>query len=319
MRISVWGNLEDSYLKTVTQMGADCLDFGSGNSFPGVTEQGYPDLDELLKIKKKIHSYGLEINRVTLPDITDAFMKGTDEGEVELENTCNALKVFAEAGAPIARQRFAGDTFNDQLLHFQAPHRGGYMSRADSLGLQRNKPELPSAEDLEDWWKRFCRIYEGLVPIADECDIKLAMHPSDSPLPDTPLGGLGFHRVIDAFPSRKVGYLYCCGTRAEAGGLPLVLDEIHNYARKGRIFMIHLRNVRGSFATAGGFEEVLLDDGDMNMFKILLELDKQGFDGCVNPDHIPGIEGDGPNVSQGMGYSIGYIKALFAALAVVRG
>jgi mannonate dehydratase len=145
------------------------------------------------------------------------------------------------------------------------------------------------------------------------------MHPSDSPLPDTPLGGLGFHRVIDAFPSRKVGYLYCCGTRAEAGGLPLVLDEIHNYARKGRIFMIHLRNVRGSFATAGGFEEVLLDDGDMNMFKILLELDKQGFDGCVNPDHIPAIEGDGRNVSQGMGYSIGYIKALLAALAVVKG
>ena len=319
MRISVWGNLEDSYLKAVTQLGADCLDFGSGNSFPGVVEQGYPDLDELLKIKNKIHSYGLEINRVTLPDITEAFMNGTDEGEIELENTCNALKVFAEAGAPIARQRFAGDTFNDQLLHFRAPHRGGYLSRADSLGLQRHKPELPTAEDLDEWWKRFCRIYEGLVPIADECGINLAMHPSDSPLPDTPLGGLGFHRVIDAFPSRRVGYLYCCGTRGEAGGLPLVLDEIHNYARKGRIFMIHLRNVRGSFSTAGGFEEVLLDDGDMNMFKILQELDKQGFDGCVNPDHIPGIEGDGPKVSQGMGYSIGYIKALFAALAVVRG
>ena len=118
MRISVWGNLEDSYLKAVTQLGADCLDFGSGNSFPGVVEQGYPDLDELLKIKNKIHSYGLEINRVTLPDITEAFMNGTDEGEIELENTCNALKVFAEAGAPIARQRFAGDTFNDHTPPF---------------------------------------------------------------------------------------------------------------------------------------------------------------------------------------------------------
>ena len=98
-----------------------------------------------------------------------------------------------------------------------------------------------------------------------------------------------------------------------------MLDEIHNYGRKGRIFMVHFRNVRGSLATAGGYEEVLLDDGDMNMFKILLELDKQGFDGCVNPDHIPGIEGDGPNVSQGMGYSIGYIKALLAALAEFKG
>ena len=84
------------------------------------------------------------------------------------------------------------------------------------------------------------------MPIAEAYDIKLAIHPSDIPLPDTPFGTLGFHRVIDAFPSPNVGYLYCCGTRAEAGGLPLVLDEIQNYGRKGRIFMVHFRNVRGS-------------------------------------------------------------------------
>ena len=136
----------------------------------------------------------------------------------------------------------------------------------------------------------------------------------DTPLPDTPLGGLGFHRVIDAFPSRNVGYLYCCGTRAEAGGSALVLDEVHNYGRKGRIFTVHLRNVRGSLATARGFEEVLLDDGDMNMFKILLELQRVGFDGCLNPDHVPALEGDGPGVDQGLAYSVGYIKALLAAL-----
>ena len=83
-----------------------------------------------------------------------------------------------------------------------------------------------------------------------------------------------------------------------------------------RISRIHLRNVRGSLATAGGFEETLLDDGDMNMFKILLELKKQGFNGCINPDHIPAIHGDSPSAHQGLAYSIGYIKALYAALAV---
>jgi len=113
MKISVWhGALSDSYLKQVTQLGADCLDFGQGDFFPGVKEQGYPDLDELLKIKKKIRAWGLDINRVTLPDITEKFMKNLPGGEKELENTCNALKVFGEAGVPIARQRFAGDTFS---------------------------------------------------------------------------------------------------------------------------------------------------------------------------------------------------------------
>ena len=51
-KISVWhGELSESYLRFVTQLGVDCLDFGQGDFFPGVKEQGYPDLDKLLKIK----------------------------------------------------------------------------------------------------------------------------------------------------------------------------------------------------------------------------------------------------------------------------
>jgi mannonate dehydratase len=318
-KISVWhGNLSEDYLRFVTQLGVDCLDFGQGDFFPGVKEQGYPDLDALLKIKKKVRSWGLDINRVTLPDMTERFMKGEDGGEIELENTSNALRVFAEAGVPIARQRVAGDVFPWMSRRWNAPHRGGYRYRSESVALAEENKGPPSPEELDEWWQRFCTLYERLVPIAEDGDIKLAMHPSDAPFPDTPLGSLGYHRVIDAFPSKQVGYLYCCGTRAQAGGSPLVLDELHNYGRKGRLFMIHLRNVRGSLATAGGFEEVLLDDGDMNPAKILLELRRVGFDGCINPDHIPTLEGDEGTLTKGMAYSVGYLKALFAAMAVVE-
>ena len=112
MRISVWDRgLDDNYLKLITQLGADAIDFGADSSFPSVQEQGYPDLDELLKIKKKIHSWELDINRVTLPNISEKFMSGQDDSEIELENTTKALHVFAEVGCPLVRQRFAGDTF----------------------------------------------------------------------------------------------------------------------------------------------------------------------------------------------------------------
>jgi mannonate dehydratase len=318
MQIAVWhGDLSDAYLKTVVQLGADCIDFNPGDYFPGVKERGCPDLDAVLKIKKRIRFWGLEINRVTLPDVTERFMKNQKGGEKELENTAKALKVYGEAGIPIARQRFAGSTFPEATVRYSSVHRGGYRSRGERLASPKDMPEPPTNEETEDWWSRFRMVYERLVPIAEDCGVKLGIHPSDTPVPNTPLGGLGFHRVIDEFPSRNVGYIYCCGTRAEAGGLPLVLDEINNYGRKGRIFEVHLRNVRGSLANAGGFEEVLLDNGDMNMFKILLELRKVGFESCLNPDHIPRIEGDGANVSQGLAYSIGYIKALLAALAAL--
>jgi mannonate dehydratase len=78
--------------------------------------------------------------------------------------------------------------------------------------------------------------------------------------------------------------------------------------------MVHMRNVRGSLATAGAYEETLLDDGDLNMFKILQALNQVGFNGYINPDHIPTIPGDTETKSVGWAYSIGYLKALFAAL-----
>jgi len=308
--------LTDTYLKQLVALGVDCLDFGRDDDFPGVREQGFPDLDAVLKMRRRIRSFGLDINRVTLPNITEKFMRDEEGAEEELENTCKALQIFGEAGVPLARQRFAGDTFPSLMTRYQSTHRGGYRSRGESRWLTKEEPDRPTLAELENWWTHFCRVYERLVPLAEEHDIRLAIHPSDTPNPDTPLGGLGFHRVIDAFPSKQVGFVYCIGTRAEAGGSSLVLDEINNYGRKGRIFMGHIRNVRGSLATAGGFEEVLLDDGDLNMFRVLLELKKVGFTGCLNPDHIPVIPGDGPEKQIGWAYSIGYLKALLAALVV---
>jgi mannonate dehydratase len=314
IRISIWHrDLSDQYLRQVTQLGADCIDFGAAEAFPGVREQGYPDLDEVIKIRRRIRSWGLDINRVTLPTVTTDFGGSKDESHARLEHACRSLQVFAKAGIPFARQRFESDAFPGRTPVYDSQHRGGYRSR----GEYRHSAEmtLPTIDTIQEWWEGFHRVYAKLVPIAEEHGINLAIHPSDTPYPGTPFGGLGFHRVIDAFPSRSVGYLYCVGTRAEAGGSSLVLDEINNYGRKGRIFAVHFRNVRGSLATAGGFEEVLLDDGDMNMFRILHALHKTGFDGCLNPDHIPHLEGDGEGVRLGLAYSIGYIKALLTALA----
>ena len=337
MRISYGlSDLSVPNLKRFSQLGVDCVDFGSGDSWPGVKEQGFPDLDAVLQARKLIRSYGMDINRVTLPDVTERYFLDQEGGEKDVENTVNALRVFAEAGVPIARQRFEGDTFNHLLTHYRSEHRAGFLGHGDTLShidkdqlaayseedLRRRRVhvwdvrtgEPPTRDELDKWWAYFCRVYGELVPIADETGIKLAMHPSDIPMPDTPFGGIGYHRIIDAFPSKQVGYLYCCGTRAEAGGQPLILDEIHNYGRKGRIFMVHFRNVRGSLATASAYEEVHLDDGDMNMFRILQALNDVGFDGCINPDHIFAIEGDGEVPYQGIAYSVGYIKALLAAL-----
>ncbi|GGB38984.1 mannonate dehydratase [Lentibacillus populi] len=326
-------DLSEVDLKQLSQLGVDYVDFGNGDSFKGVKEQGYPDLDELIKLRNRLREWGLDINRVTLPNITSEYMENKEGGEREIQNSLNAIKVFSEAGVSIVRQRFAGDTFPNVTRDYRAPQRGGAYSRGESLNFNKQPMDIRTLEEHEIWWERFSAAYKQLVLLAQDCNVKMAMHPSDTPLPDTPFGGLGYHRIIDQFPQKNVGYVYCVGTRAEAGGTPLVLDEINHYGRKNRIFLVHFRNVKGSLPTAGAFEEALLDDGDMNMFKILLELRKVGYEGCLNPDHVPLMEGDKPNLNKnwansnigwthssiGFAYSVGYIKALLAALVEFEG
>ena len=308
MKIAAWcQEWSDSFLKKSAQLGINCLDHVP---VPQVAE-GYPDLDGLLEVRKRLRSWGLDWHRMSLPQFSEDFMKA--ESDAELDRVCNWMEIYAQAGIPIIRAAFANDRFTGMDTLYEATHRGDYVfvGRSKISPPCNNGP--PSSSVLELWWERFRVAYSRLVPIAEDYDVKLVMHPSDPPHPDSLFGGLGFHRIIDSFPSRNVGYLYCCGTRSEAGGWPLVLDEIHKYGREGRLHAIHFRNTRGSFATAGAYEEVLMNDGDVNLFRVIKALKNVGFNGCLNYDHIPKLEGDEKSVDQSLAYSVGYMKALLAA------
>ena len=315
IRVAAWClNLSDSTLNRLVQLGVDAAD---GINLP-TNDRGVYDLNEAVAIRKKVHSVGLRVNRVSLPNFTPGFMKADQGWERELDLAAESLEIMGQAGYPLVRISFHHSTDDGVIRHYEQSDRGGYEMRGGSLAGADGMESVP-LEVRELRWQQVCRAYERLVPVAEEYDIGLMMHPSDPPTTDSLFGGLGFHRLLDAFASPCVGYLYCVGTRAEAGGSSLVLDEINNYGRKGRIFEVHFRNVRASLSTAGAFEEVLLDDGDMNMFKILLALDQVGFDGCLNADHYPTLEGDDGSLGnpQALSYSVGYIKALLAALACV--
>ncbi len=311
IRIAAWVlDLTETTLTRLVQLGVDAAD---GVPLP-TDDRGVFDLDEAVAIKNRVHSFGLQVNRVSL-SYSKNYTDGADGWEEELERAGESLRVLGQAGYTVVRIGFHYMTDTGAVRGYEGVHRGGYLMRGGSFaGAEGIEPVTP--EVRQQRWDQVCRAYEMMVPIAEEFGIKLMMHPADPPTVDTMFGGLGFHRLIDAFPNPCVGYLYCIGTRAEAGGSALVLDEINNYGRKGRIFEVHFRNVRGSLPTAGAFEEVLLDDGDMNMFKILQALHQAGFDGCLNSDHHPTLAGDDPaHNHMSLSYSIGYMKALLAALA----
>ena len=327
MGMKVVANLRepsDECLQWACQIGLDGVDH-LGEPVPGLEEHGTPNMPELHKVIKRIRSWGLSIHRVSLPT-PGKFMAGQPGGEKELDDLCTTLRCYGEAGILLARVQLPNEVspiLGGVLSTHTAEHRGGYTYRGFDLELWKEQAADMTPEcDVtpEDYWSRCMAIYERIVPVAEEADVKLMMHPSDPPIPGAPFNSLGFHRLLDAFPSEYNGFLYCIGTRSEAGGTRLVLDEIDKYGRMGKIFHIHFRNVRGNLATTGGFEEVLLDDGDMNMFEILLALKTVGYEGAINPDHHPHIgpdNADGSSSYTSPSYAIGYIKGLMATLTAL--
>jgi mannonate dehydratase len=83
-----------------------------------------------------------------------------------------------------------------------------------------------------------------------------------------------------------------------------VLESIRDFGAAQKIFKVHFRNVT---APLPHFVETFVDDGYMDMYRIMKALRDVDFDGVVIPDHIPQMLDD-PRL--GTAYTIGYMKAL---------
>jgi mannonate dehydratase len=89
-----------------------------------------------------------------------------------------------------------------------------------------------------------------------------------------------------------------------------VYEATERYGRDGRIGYVHFRNVRGKVPY---YEEVFVDEGDLDMIRIVKILRNVGYDGVLIPDHTPEVTCSAP-WHAGMAYALGYIKAAIQAV-----
>ena len=167
----------------------------------------------------------------------------------------------------------------------------------------------------EQLWDNLRYFLERVVPVAEEANVKLAMHPDDPPL--SPIRGIGrimrsvenYQRLIDLVPSPVNGITLC------QGNFTLMTDDlpsvIRHFGKQDKIFFVHLRDVKG---TPERFEETFHDDGKTDMLACLEAYRDIGFNGVLRPDHVPTMEGDSNEragySSLGRLFAIGYIKGL---------
>ena len=113
-----------------------------------------------------------------------------------------------------------------------------------------------------------------------------------------------FERVFSFAPSRANGMIFCQGCVTEMG--EDVYTAIRRMTGLDRVVWVHFRNVRGRLPR---FEEVFIDEGDVDMLQAMRAYRDAGFQGPFMMDHSPQLPA-GASPWVGKAYAIGYIRAL---------
>ncbi|GAB6164196.1 mannonate dehydratase [Thermostilla marina] len=167
----------------------------------------------------------------------------------------------------------------------------------------------------DELWRRLEWFLKRLVPVAEEAGIRLAAHPDDPPFPrlrNTPRLVYQPHmyrRLLEIVPSPANALEFCLGTLAEMTEDDLY-DITREFAEGGHLAYVHFRNIRGKVPY---YEETFLDEGDIDMPRVLKILAECNYDGVLIPDHTPLMTCDAP-WHAGMAYACGYMQALLQTL-----
>ncbi len=169
----------------------------------------------------------------------------------------------------------------------------------------------------EQLWQRLTDFLGECLPAAEKAGVRLAAHPDDPPLP-TVRGQARlvyrpelYRKLIDINPSPSNQLECCVGTLGEMPEGDDLYDAIDRYSREGRIAYVHLRNVKGKVPF---YRETHIDEGDIDVLRVLRILRRNGFDGVVIPDHAPQLTCDAP-WHAGMAFAMGYLRACFGVVA----
>ncbi|WP_432460497.1 mannonate dehydratase [Agarivorans sp. QJM3NY_25] len=172
----------------------------------------------------------------------------------------------------------------------------------------------------EDLWKNLQYFLEQIIPVAEECGIKMAIHPDD---PAFPIFGLpriiinkeNIQRFLGLVDNPYNGLTLCSGSLGSVNNdIPDLIDTFHE-----RIHFMHIRNVKrfdnGDFIESSH----RACDGSIDIVQVVKMLYKHNYQGYVRPDHGRHIWGEEKWARPGYGLydralGIMYINGLWDAL-----
>ena len=286
--------------------------------------------EELAAVKKEINAAGLELEAIENFDPAhwhDVLLDGPKKLQ-QLENLKTIIRNVGKAGIPVFGYNFSiagvAGRIKGPFARGEAEAVGmdGPLDKPLPNGMVWNMvydrnavPGIVPSATPEELWQRLKFFLDALIPVAEEAGVTLAAHPDDPPTPTMRAQPRLVYqpklhqKLIDLKPSPRNALEFCCGTIAEMTGGD-IYEAVDTYSRQGKLAYVHLRNIRDKVPV---YKETFIDDGDIDILRVMRILKRNNFQGVLIPDHAPQMNCAAP-WHAGMAFALGFMHAGLKAI-----
>lgn len=307
-------------------------------------------LDMILDMKKEIEAAGLTMECIESVNVHESIKLGDGDADKYIENYKECIRNLSKAGVKVICYNFMpvfdwtrtdlamdmgngatclcydgkqveGKSPEDMFREIDDNSNGYAMPGWETERMGEIKELFQKYKNIthEDMWKNLKHFLEEIIPVCEECDVKMAIHPDDPPwdifgLPRIIKNIEDIRRFLKLVDSPYNGLTFCTGSLGASADndLPAMIREVGN-----RIYFAHLRNVK---IRDRRFNETshLSSDGSLDMYEIVKALQEVGFDGYVRPDHGRMIWGEVARPGYGLydrALGCAYLNGLWEAVA----
>ncbi len=299
-------------------------------------------MESLLSLKKSVESEGLLFDIVESVPVHENIKLGKS-ADTLIENYCENIRRCAAVGVKCITYNFMPvfdwtRTSLDKAAPDGSTSLVMYKSELENLDPLTDDIGLPgwdasyTKEEVrelilaykeigeEGLWRNLEVFLKKIIPVAEECGIRMAIHPDDPPysifgIPRIITNEENIDRMLAIVDSPANSLCLCTGSL----GCACTNDVVRltrKYAQRDRIAFMHIRNVLllpdGSFEESGHLSKL----GSLDMYEVTRALVEEGFDGYVRPDHGRMIWGETGKPGYGLydrALGAAYINGLFEA------
>lgn len=269
-------------------------------------------MDSIMALKERVEKAGLNFDVIESVPVHEDIKLGLPTRDKYIENYKENIRNLSKAGVKVICYNFMPvfdwtRTQLDKELEDGSNALVYYKDQVEKMDPLTGELSLPgwdssytkeslkeifdkySKVDEEALWNNLEYFLKQIIPVAELCDIKMAIHPDDPPWPIFGLPRIitneqNLDRFLKLVDSKYNGLTFCTGSLGCSKFNDMV-KMIDKYASQGRIHFMHVRNVKiledGSFEESAHYSPC----GSLDMVEIMRVLHKNNFDGYLRPDH----------------------------------